>query len=146
VLTPLLLKNPVVGKGANRKSMGYVENISAFLVHALSMGPGTHLYNYADKPDLTAAELVAIARRKLNQRGRILRIHYWAGLAGRYFFDLAALVTGRQFPISLICIKKFCAGTQIATDKLRKTGFIPRYSLQQGLERMIAADFHPNLD
>ena len=64
----------MVGKGANRKSMGYVENISAFLVHALSMGPSTHVYNYADKPDLTAAELVVIARRKLNQRGKILRI------------------------------------------------------------------------
>ena len=62
--------------------MGYVENIAAFLVHALSMAPGTHVYNYADKPDLTAAELVTIARRKLNQRGRILRIPYWFGLAG----------------------------------------------------------------
>jgi len=134
----------MVGKGANRKSMGYVENISAFLVHVLSMGPGTHLYNYADKPDLTAAELVEIARRKLNHKGRILRIPYWIGLAGGYFFDLAALITGRQFPISSIRIKKFCAGTQIAADKLSETGFIPRYSLEQGLERMIAADFQPN--
>jgi len=134
----------MVGKGANRKSMGYVENISAFLVHVLAMGSGTHIYNYADKPDLTAAELVAIARRKLNQRGRILRIPYWIGLAGGYLFDLAALVTGRQFPISSIRIKKFCAGTQIAADKLRETGFSPRYSLEQGLERMIAADFQPN--
>ena len=124
--------------------MGYVENISAFLVHALSMGPGTHLYNYADKPDLTAAELVEIARRKLHQSGRILRIPYWIGLAGGYFFDLAALITGRQFPISSIRIKKFCAGTQIAADKLSETGSIPRYSLEQGLERMIAADFQPN--
>jgi len=133
----------MVGKGANRKSMGYVENISAFLVHALSMDSGTHVYNYADKPDLTAAELVAIARRKLNQEGRIIRIPYWTGLAGGYLFDLAALVTGKQFSISSIRIKKFCAGTQIAADKLRETGFIPRYSLEQGLERMIAADFQP---
>jgi len=134
----------MVGKGANRKSMCYVENISAFLVHALFIGPGIHLYNYADKPDLAAAELVAITRRKLNQNGRILRIPYLIGLAGGYFFDLAALMTGRKFPISSIRIKKFCAGTQIAADKLRETGFIPRYSLEQGLERMIAADFQTN--
>jgi GlcNAc-P-P-Und epimerase len=124
--------------------MGYVENISAFLVHALTMGHGTHLYNYADKPDLTAAELVAIARRKLHQSGRILRVPYWAGLAGGYLFDLATHMTGRRFPISSIRIKKFCAGTQIAADKLCETGFLPRYSLEQGLERMIAADFHPD--
>ncbi|MFW6147954.1 MAG: hypothetical protein ACOC6B_06135 [Thermodesulfobacteriota bacterium] len=53
-------------------------------------------------------------------------------------------MTGRQFPISSIRIKKFCAGTRIAADKLHETGFIPRYSLEQGLERMIAADFHTN--
>ncbi|MBW2078667.1 MAG: NAD-dependent epimerase/dehydratase family protein, partial [Deltaproteobacteria bacterium] len=63
-----------VGKGANWKSMGYVENIADFLVYVISMAPGTHLYDYADKLDLTGAELVVIARRKLNQRGKILRI------------------------------------------------------------------------
>jgi GlcNAc-P-P-Und epimerase len=134
----------MVGKGENRKSMGYVENLAAFLVHVLSMVSGTHVYNYADKPDLTAAELVAIARRKLHQKGRILRVPYWIGLAGGYFFDLAAHITGRQFSISSIRIKKFCAGTRIAADKLRETGFIPHYSLEQGSERMVAADFHPD--
>jgi len=76
--------------------------------------------------------------------GKIEYIPYWIGLTGGYFFDLAALITGRQFPLSSILIKKFCAGAQIAADKLRKTGFIPPYFLEQGLERMIAADFHPN--
>ncbi|MBW2312024.1 MAG: hypothetical protein JRF35_13300 [Deltaproteobacteria bacterium] len=61
-----------------------------------------------------------------------------------YLFDLAAFMTGRWFPIISIRIKKFCPGTQIASDKLRETGFIPRYSLEQGFERMIAADFQPN--
>jgi GlcNAc-P-P-Und epimerase len=76
--------------------------------------------------------------------GKIECTPYWTRLAGGYFFDLDALMTGRQFPISSIRIKKFCAGTQIAADKLPETGFIPRYSLEQGLERMIAADFHPD--
>jgi GlcNAc-P-P-Und epimerase len=75
--------------------------------------------------------------------GKIGCFFYWTGLAGGYFFDLAAFVTGRQLPISSMRIKKFCAGTQIAAAKLRETGFIPRYSLEQGLERMIASDFHP---
>jgi hypothetical protein len=69
---------------------------------------------------------------------------YQIGFAGGYLFYLAALMTGRQFPISSIRIKKFSAGTQIAADKLSETGFIPRYCPQQGLERMIAADFQPN--
>jgi len=76
--------------------------------------------------------------------GKINSFLCWTGLAGGYLFDLADLVTGRQIPISSIRIKKFCAGTQIAAEKLRETGFIPRYSLEQGLARMIAADFQPN--
>ena len=56
-------------------------------------------------------------------------------LGGEYLFGLAALVTGRQFPISFIPIKKFCADNQIAADKLHQTGFRPPYSLEQGLER-----------
>jgi len=84
------------------------------------------------------------APNKLYPAGRIFLISYWIGRAGGYLFDLAALVTGRQFPIRSIRIKKFCTGTQIAADKLHETGFSPRYSLEQGLERMIAADFQPN--
>jgi len=76
--------------------------------------------------------------------GKIEGFSYWTGLAGGNVFDLAALMTGRQFRISSIRIKKFCAGTQIAADKLYETGFIPRYSLEQVLERMIAADFQPD--
>jgi GlcNAc-P-P-Und epimerase len=71
-------------------------------------------------------------------------LSYQIAFAGRYFFDLAAFMTGRQFPISSIRIKKFCAGTQIAADKLHEAGFIPRYSLEQAFGKMIAADFHPN--
>ena len=39
--------------------------------------------------------------------GKIEWFPYWIGLAGRYLFDLAALATGRQFPLSSIRIKKF---------------------------------------
>jgi len=58
--------------------------------------------------------------------GKINGFLCWTGLADRYLVDLDALITGRQFPISSIRIKKFCAGTQIAADKLSETGFIPR--------------------
>ena len=55
----------MVGRGLNRKSMAYVGNVSRFLAGCLAYPPGTHLLNYADKPDLSVVELVAIARREL---------------------------------------------------------------------------------
>ena len=48
----------MVGSGRNRKSMAYVGNVSAFLVHVLGLGAGTHLFNYVDGPDLSMEELV----------------------------------------------------------------------------------------
>ena len=38
----------MVGPGNNIKSMAYVENIAAFLMHVLTLGPGTHISNYVD--------------------------------------------------------------------------------------------------
>ena len=40
----------MVGSGRNPKSMAYVGNVAAFLVHVLSCGAGTHLFNYVDGP------------------------------------------------------------------------------------------------
>ena len=40
----------MVGSGRYPKSMAYVGNVAAFLVHVLSCGAGTHLFNYVDGP------------------------------------------------------------------------------------------------
>jgi hypothetical protein len=60
---------------------------------------------------------------------------------GGYAFDILAKVTGKTYPISSIRIKKFCANTIINTDKLQKTGFVPSYTLAEGLSRMIKSEF-----
>ena len=49
----------MVGDGANRKSMAYVENVAAFLEYSLNFKTGVHIYNYIDKPDFTMNALVA---------------------------------------------------------------------------------------
>jgi GlcNAc-P-P-Und epimerase len=51
----------VIGDGRNRKSMAYVENVADFLAHALRFGPGVHVFNYVDKPDMDMNELVTLA-------------------------------------------------------------------------------------
>ena len=35
----------MVGNGENRKSMAYVENVTAFIQHSLSFGSGLHIFN-----------------------------------------------------------------------------------------------------
>lgn len=131
-----------VGKGINRKSMGYVLNLSSFLITLLKSEPGQFIYNYADKPDLSMNELINIFYDTIGQRHKNnFRIPYTIGLMGGYGFDLLAKITGKTYPISSIRIKKFCADTVIDADNIQKTGFVPSYTLAEGLSRMIKSEF-----
>jgi len=132
----------MVGNGQNKKSMGYVRNISQFLTLLLSADPGVHIYNYSDKPDLNMEALVKITRETLGMRqNKNIKIPYGLGPLGGYAFDGLAKLTGRTYPISSIRIKKFCANTQISSEKLKEIGFVSPYSLRDGLKWMILSEF-----
>lgn len=131
----------MIGSGKNLKSIAYVGNVTAFLAHALTLGKGTHLYNYADKPDLNMREFVVSVREALGKEGTGLRIPYLPGLLGGYVFDVLAKITGKKFPISSIRVRKFCANTIVNADKLQETEFEAPFSLKAGLQDMIAAEF-----
>lgn len=132
----------MVGKGINKKSMAYVLNLTGFLCNLLKVEPGRFIYNYADKPDLSMNELIKIFYNTLgNHYKNNFKIPYTLGLMGGYCFDALAKITGRTYPISSIRIKKFCADTVINSDKLQLTGFVPSYTLAEGLSRMIKSEF-----
>jgi nucleoside-diphosphate-sugar epimerase len=132
----------MIGNGRNRKSMAYVGNVSAFLAEQLAAGPGTTVLNYADKPDLTTGELSALVHEHLGYRPLLpFALPRLAGLLIGYAFDLLAWVTGRRVPISSARVRRFCAQTSVATDRLVATGFVPRYRLDEMLERTIQAEF-----
>jgi nucleoside-diphosphate-sugar epimerase len=130
-----------VGKGTNRKSMSYVGNIVEFLADSLGTPPGVRVTNFADKPDLTTAELVALLQQTLGKRGSKLRLPLPLGVAAGHAFDLVAKLTGRTFPISAVRMRKFAAETTVSTERLAATHFLPRYSLEQSLVRTLAAEF-----
>lgn len=131
----------MVGAGRNKKSMAYVGNIAAFLAHCLTMGPGVHIYNYVDGPDMSTAELVDHVWICLGKQGKPARMPKSVAMAAGHGFDLLARVTGRRFPISAIRVRKFCASTQFLADRIASTGFKPPYTLAEGLARTIQYEF-----
>ena len=132
----------MVGKGTNKKSMAYVLNLTGFLSSILTSKSGRFIYNYADKPDLSMNELINIFHNTLgNHHKNNFKVPYAIGLMGGYCYDVLAKLTGKTYPISAIRIKKFCADTVINTDKLQLTGFVPSYTLAEGLSRMIKSEF-----
>lgn len=132
----------MVGNGKNVKSMAYVENVAAFLLHSLSFSAGVHIFNYVDKPDLDMNRLVSMVNKKMGRNTSLnIRLPYWLGFLGGLSFDLLHFLTGKEFPVSSIRVKKFCATTQFASEKKLSTGFIPEISIEEAINRTVEFEF-----
>ena len=131
----------MVGEGQNRKSMAYVDNVAAFLEHALTFKPGVHIYNYIDKPDFTMNTLVSHVNQLLGRSAKIkIRLPYILGLVIGNLFDVVAKVTNKKFPISAIRVKKFCANS-VYESAVAETGFLPPVPLMDAIERTVRYEF-----
>lgn len=131
----------MVGNGLNRKSMAYVENVAAFLEYALRFNPGVHIYNYIDKPDFTMNDLVTHVNKLLGRSARIkFRLPFSFGLLIGSCFDLATKIVGKNFPISTIRIRKFCANS-VYESAIESTGFIPPVPLMEAIEKTVRFEF-----
>ena len=129
------------GSGRNIKSMAYVENVAKFVADCSSEGPGVHVYNYIDKPDLSMNQLVQVARKTLfDKPGVGLRMPVFLGIAIGVAFDLLAWLIRRPLPISSIRVKKFMATTQFSSA-VPATGFKAPYTLAEGLEKTLRYEF-----
>jgi nucleoside-diphosphate-sugar epimerase len=131
----------MVGNGKNKKSMGYVGNISLFLASKTNAKHGIDIYNFAGKPDLTSEEIVSIITDELKITHKIPHVPEWFGLIGGYAFDILSKFTGKKYPISSVRIKKFTADTTVSTEKLIESGFIDSFDLEEGIRRMIRHEF-----
>jgi nucleoside-diphosphate-sugar epimerase len=136
----------MVGRGENRKSMAYVENVAAFIEYSMSFKPGVHIYNYIDKPDFTMNGLVANVNRILGRSEKIvLRLPFAVGFLIGKGFDLVAAMTGKRFAISSIRVKKFCANSVYDTA-IDKTGFVRPVPLEQAIAQTVRHEFIENHD
>ena len=60
---------------------------------------------------------------------------------------LIAKLTGKKFPITSVRVKKFCATTEFDSSNMRSTGFVPPFTLEEGLSRTLEFEFvHPKED
>jgi GlcNAc-P-P-Und epimerase len=132
----------MVGNGQNIKSLAYVGNLVAFIKNRIDhWRPGCFIYNYSDKPDFTTRELVDIVYSALGKKKQLLHIPYWMGVAGGYGFDIMTILSRREYSVSAVRIKKFCATTHYSADKISSTGFIAPYSLRQAIIQTVQKEF-----
>ena len=71
----------MIGNGENIKSIAYVENLASFISATLLLKNGIHIFNYADKPDLSMNELVKITRKTLGIKTKVkFKLPYFVGI------------------------------------------------------------------
>lgn len=144
-------KFPMVGKGTNRKSMNYVENVAAFIQRCVekelpaydsSTLQQEYLYNYCDQPAYDMNNLVLDVYKALGKpKTKLLHWPYPLAYFGGLCFDLLALLLRKKLPISSIRVKKFCQNTYFTSSRVAATGFVPPVELPEGLSRTIHYEF-----
>lgn len=132
----------MIGAGKNQKSMSYVGNVAAFIFFLIKNNmEGYGVYNYVDKPDFTINDIVYNTGKVLNKPISSLRVPYWAGMLGGYAFDILAFVTRKKFAVSSVRVRKFCAVTKYDATKVGTSGFVAPFTMEEGLERTLVAEF-----
>jgi GlcNAc-P-P-Und epimerase len=131
----------MIGNGNNLKSMAYVENVAAFIIHSIGFPPGLHIFNYVDKPDFTMNSLVVLVRKMMGKTEKVsMRLPYSVGLFIGKVYDFLSWLTGKRFAVSSIRVKKFCANTMYETS-IGKSGFTPPVLLEDALSKTIKHEF-----
>ena len=136
----------MVGKGGNKKSMAYIQNVIAFLEKCISTEQRYGVFNYVDTPDMTMNELVRQVRAKLKGKNSVgLRLPYWLGMILGKMADLVSALTGKNLPVSSIRVKKFASSTEFNSAKTSLDQFVAPFALSQGIERTLQSEFiRPN--
>ena len=142
---------PMVGRGTNKKSMNYVENVAAFIQWCVEhdvpateqeSGGKLSLFNYCDEPAYDMNHLVLDVYKCLGKpKKRLFHFPYPLAYFGGLCFDLLAFLTRRKFAISAIRVKKFTQNTYFVGKNIQRTGFVPPVALEDGLRRTIEYEF-----
>jgi nucleoside-diphosphate-sugar epimerase len=126
-----------VGKGNNIKSIAYVENIVDASLFALSLrDSGFDTFNYVDEPTMSSREIANLQARLLGKKIRFslpLSLAVFMAIP----FDLFIALSKKNIGISSKRVKKFCTQTWHGAEAIRKAGFKPTISIEDGMARMI---------
>ncbi|MBX3358601.1 MAG: NAD(P)-dependent oxidoreductase [Phycisphaeraceae bacterium] len=128
-----------VGDGTNVKSLSYVENIvdATLWVWRREAASAFEIYNYIDKPDLSAAQISATISRALGRKPSKLRVPLGLACLLALPFDVVIKLTGKNLPVSSARIRKLCTQTKFEADKIMRAGYKAKVPLSEGIEQMV---------
>ena len=74
-------------------------------------------------------------------RRKPIRLPFWLGLLAGFCGDLLSFVTGKNFVISSVRVKKFCSFTQFSSSNLEAENFSASHELIDGISITLEQEF-----
>jgi nucleoside-diphosphate-sugar epimerase len=133
----------MVGPGEAIKSTSYIENLleaTLFLMERMECGVQTYIY--VDEPALTTGTLVERIYRLLGKTPPSWHIPLSVASSIAAVSDVAADLTGIDFPITAARIEKFNRSTNFDASKIREKGFEQPVSNEEALRRTVEWHLH----
>ena len=114
-----------VGNAENRKSMVFVGNLLTVIegVNDSVAAGECRVVNYADKPDLTQAEIVTVIYRALGRKPPRVRVPLRAALAVAGVAELVGALSSRRIGLSRARVLKLNQETVLDVDPMLFQGF-----------------------
>lgn len=126
----------MIGNGSNIKSLAYVKNLVYFLGYCLENPKNFIIYNYADLPNMKMTELVKKIYSDLGRKHNKYFVPKFIGLSFGKLLDIISKISGNNYPISYVRIKKFCANSEININI--PNDFIRPFELSRGISETIS--------
>ena len=124
----------MIGDGDARKTTSYIDNLIAanlFLVDRLTDGVETYLY--VDEPIMPTHRLVSWIYDEMGRTPPSWSIPLTVAEAFARVSDVAADLTGIDFPITAARIRKFCTSTVFDASAIRDLGFTQPVSNEEAV-------------
>ena len=128
----------MVGPGEALKSTSYIENLLAATLFLMErMEQGVQTYIYIDEPVLSTGELVERIYQLLGKNPPSWHIPLSIATPIAKVSDIAASITGIDFPITAARIEKFNRSTNFDASKIRDAGFDQPVSNEDALRTTV---------
>jgi len=129
-----------IGRGSNRRPLIFEEDAARAALHVAEHDAALgRVFNASDGELHTVAEIIDAIYRSLGSRPPRLRLPLGLARAALAGVELAFRAVRRRPPAGRATLAKYIEDVAVSSARLRETGFVPRWTMQDGWREAVRA-------